>query len=146
MIKHQIIVHKPTYVHTPPPAHSHWQNPNLKRLTQEEYNDVLKEFPFIVGQYITLGVAPLLRLGGVAKVLSLELDASKLTYRGGIQHNEPMAMKIMQCSLDVQGKPWIRWDTKTGWRPLNYEEWQRLIETNNDKLQDYCKQWEEHTH
>lgn len=143
MIKHEIRVWDPPSSPVWHQSSNHNWMVGGDRLNEVQYAAHVQASPFIVGQYITLGRSPLLQSSGLARVMSIESDHTKVTYRGA-PPNHPLIMQLMQIGMEHGNKPWIRWDCVEGWRTLNHEEWHRLVKLNHDKLSDYCKQWEKH--
>jgi hypothetical protein len=143
MIKQEIIVvpkipvqssYQPNWAFTSPTQ--------PQRLTQDEYAEYLKNFPFHVGEFVTIGTHPINRIGAVSYVMRIQQFAGALLYRNAM-NDGPLSMQVMQCTIDTNSRPWMRWDCKDGYRHLSSSEIERLIVPNNDKLQDYCKLWSE---
>lgn len=107
-------------------------------MTQEEYNTYLADFPFSVGDIVTL-TAPnsYMRVGAFARVIEIQPDVSKVEYTAG-DRNNPKCMHVLQLSLYDTSSPWKRWDNKNGWRHISQQEFKELILPINDKIQDYC--------
>lgn len=141
MINHKITVYTPKF--TPITYGPNWNSAPVTRLTQEEYNEVLKTLPFSVGEFVTIGKQRVYRLGAISYVARIQQDATRLTYRGGFQ-SPPLPMQVIQCSIaEPSMRPYIRWDNEIGYRHLTQDEIEEYIVPNNDKLQDYCKHWTE---
>lgn len=135
MIKKEIIIHKP--VIQLPVNYGYYP----KRLSKEEYEKLLEESKFKVGDIIALGSAGLTTLNGFNFVVDIQKDSEKVGYRQGNPNDDPCYLRVLSYT-EYTTNPYLRWTTPIGYRTPTNHELENLIKPNHDKLQNYYNEWQ----